>query len=550
MTLHRDLYASALELLTRLELDDVMAGIGKIFAEHLQAGAQGLIVWDSDMEEFGRKAAYGADEKTRKLIERVLSDLEDGELDYILPEGGHVRQLTEDEAPGDGSFYLVRLQEGEDFAGCLVLAGDLEIAAIEGLLHELPVTRALHNAWMHAELNAENVRLRKSYDDLEGKVGALEDQTMTLIRDITVNDSIRTKHVEKERLVYWISNAVRSSVRIQEVLDTTVDKIGTTLALSRCHVLRADLNDKIEIYEYHADGVGSVRDDFLEEEGLTFTRKALSLKSPQHLEDPGTADSNGWNKDFLVHLGLRSGLIVPIILRERVMGVVFLEDCEVPREWSIDDIALIGSLADQLAVAIENGELHRELEKQAVTDGLTGVANRRSFNESLSKEFERARRYEQDLSLLVVDLDYLKRINDNYGHMVGDEAIKEIGRVLAQSSRSTDTTARYGGEEFCVLLPNTGIEMAEQLGERLRRLIAEVTIEGPGSLSASIGVANFPLHADSPDLLFLRADEALYRAKQDGRNLIRVSCLGPDGKELPKDKKGDRKQSLVPESSP
>lgn len=550
MTLHRDLYASALKLFTRLELDEVMAGIGKIFAEHLQAEAQGLIVWDSDMDEFGRKAVYGASEKDRKLIERVLSELEDGELDINSMAGMNVRTLTEDEAPGEGTFYLVRLQEGEELAGCLVLAGDLEIAAIEEVLLELPVTRALHNAWLHAELDAENNRLRKSYVDLEGSFETLQDQTRNLIRDITVNDSIRTKHVERERLVYWISNAVRSSVRIQEVLDTMVDKIGTTLALSRCHVLRADLNDQIEVYEYHADGLGSVKDDFLAGEGLSFTRKALGVKSPQHLEDPGVADSNGWNKDFLMHLGLRSGLIVPIILRERVMGVVFLEDCALVREWSIDDIALIGSLADQLAVAIENGELHRELEKQAVTDGLTGVANRRSFNESLTKEFERARRYEQDLSLLVVDLDYLKRINDTYGHMVGDEAIKEIGRVLAQSSRSTDTTARYGGEEFCVLLPNTGIEMAEQLGERLRRLIAEVTIEGPGSLSASIGVANFPLHADSPDLLFLRADEALYRAKQDGRNLIRVSSLGPDGKELPKGKKGDRKQSLVPESSP
>ncbi|MBZ0188784.1 MAG: sensor domain-containing diguanylate cyclase, partial [Candidatus Obscuribacterales bacterium] len=446
---------------------------------------------------------------------------------------------------------VIRLAEEGELAGCLVLSGSaaVTVADVEQLFAEIPLVRALRNAWLQSELEHENKRLRNSYDELEDKTAVLEDQTRKLIHDLTVNDTIRTKHVERERLVYWISNAVRSSVHIQEVLDTTVDKIGTTLSLSRCHLLRADLNDQIEVYDYHFEGVPTVRDEFLKGEGMTFTRKALSLKSPQHLEDLEFDDQSNFNADFLKLLGMRSGLIVPIILRERVLGVVFLEDCELAREWSIDDISLIGSLADHLAVAIENAELHRELEKQAVTDGLTGVANRRSFNESLTKEFERARRYEQELSLLVVDLDYLKKINDNYGHMVGDQAIKEIGRVLAQSSRSTDTTARYGGEEFCVLLPNTGIQMAEQLGERLRRLIYEVVIEGPGNLSASIGVSNFPLHADSADTLFLRADEALYRAKQDGRNLIRVSNLTPDGKELPRAQKVDRKQSLVPEGS-
>ena len=210
-------------------------------------------------------------------------------------------------------------------------------------------------------------------------------------------------------------------------------------------------------------------------------------------------------------------------------------------------MSMIDSLADHLAVAIENAELHRELEKQAVTDGLTGVANRRSFNEALEREFERAKRYSQDLSLIVVDLDFLKKINDTYGHMTGDEAIKSIGHVLAQSSRSTDITARYGGEEFCVLLPNTDIGMAEQLGERLRRLIADTHVEGPGNLSASLGVASYPLHAGSPDMLFLRADEALYQAKQDGRNCIRVAIEKDSGSEP--NSTGDSKQSLVQEKT-
>lgn len=173
-------------------------------------------------------------------------------------------------------------------------------------------------------------------------------------------------------------------------------------------------------------------------------------------------------------------------------------------------------------MAIENAELHQEKERQAVTDGLTGIANRRSFGETLAREFERAKRYEQPLSLVVIDMDFLKVINDSFGHQIGDEAIRQIGRILKQSSRSIDLAARYGGEEFCLLLPNTEIKMAEQFAERLRRLINDVHIEGPGHISASMGVASYPLHASDPDALFRKADEALYEAKQAGRNLVKV----------------------------
>jgi diguanylate cyclase (GGDEF)-like protein len=216
-------------------------------------------------------------------------------------------------------------------------------------------------------------------------------------------------------------------------------------------------------------------------------------------------------------------------MRNRVLGVLFLQDCVQPRDWSIDDVSMIGSLADNLSVAIENAELHQERERQAVTDGLTGVANRRSFNENFTREFERARRYGETLSLVMIDLDFLKKINDTYGHQAGDEAIKMIGKMLRQSSRSIDTAARYGGEEFCLLLPNTEIDMAEQLADRLRRLINEEQIEGPGRISASLGVASYPLHADNEEALFQRADEALYAAKQGGRNQVKVATAAAEG---------------------
>ena len=194
-----------------------------------------------------------------------------------------------------------------------------------------------------------------------------------------------------------------------------------------------------------------------------------------------------------------------------------------PRQWSIVNTALFGSLADQLSVAIENADLHEEKKLQAVTDALTGIANRRHFNETFAKEFERAKRYDEPLSLIIIDLDFLKTLNDTFGHHVGDEAIKTIGKVLSTSCRSIDLPARYGGEEFCLLLPNTDLEMAEIMAERVRKLIAEVEIKGPGNISASLGVANLPEHAQDPDSLFAAADQALYQAKSGGRNRVRVA---------------------------
>lgn len=548
MSCENNKHAILQKLLSITELEPCLSMIGELILETSESRAVALMIWDTDMESFAQFKSFGPE---KKRIIAVCDEIAESfneidskalELDLeALPA-----KITE-------PFKQISLHRlvYEDQLCAVVLVGDSakERTVTAELFSDLPIAHTIHNAWSYSELARENDRLRSQYEEMEDRTAQFEEQTRKLIHDLTARDSIRIKQVERERLVYWISNLVRSSVRIQEVLDTIVEKICTNWALSRTSLLRAGkLLDQFEVYEYHGENVVSVKDEFSSDHGLEFTRMALDVKSPEFID----LEVNGgrFNREFLDIIGMRSGLIIPLVVRERVLGCVFLQDCVMPREWSIDDISLLGSLADQVAIAIENAELHMEVERQAVTDGLTGVANRRSFNDSLTKEFERAKRYGQPLSLAVIDLDFLKKINDTYGHMTGDEAIKSIGYVLRESSRSIDITARYGGEEFCVLLPNTDIEMAEQLAERLRRIIRETEIDGPGALSASIGVASYPLHADGADALFLRADEALYRAKQDGRNLVRVSNLTPDGGTIPPvPKKPDSQQSLLQEKS-
>lgn len=522
-----------LRLLSSIELDEVQEIVSEIFLESVQARGLAILMWDRDLEISQETVCFGA---AKRDIGKVASKFADWFQDQpALIEELDTEDLGFELASNLDPVVLVRIRRTDDksmglCAGVLLFGSEAKTKELEELVSTYPFAQALSNSWEHRELQKENQRLRSQYEEIEGKTGMLEEQTMKLIHDLTARDSIKTKHLERERLVYWISNAVRSSLQIQQVLDMTAEKIGETFGVSRCLFLRPlESSEELDVHEYTTES-SSVRHEFFTDAGKEFTKKALTTTTPQNLDHPDIDMQTTYDRTFLRQLDYCSGLIVPLLMRDRVLGVLFLQDCLTSREWSIDDISLLGSLADQVSVAIENAELHLERERQAVIDGLTGVANRRCFNESFTREFERARRYEQPLSLVVIDLDFLKKINDNWGHQVGDEAIKGIGSVLKQSIRTIDLAARYGGEEFCLLLPNTELPMAEQFAERIRRLINDIEVEGYGKISASLGVATYPQHADDPDTLFLHADEALYVAKQSGRNQVRTWSALASGK--------------------
>ena len=170
---------------------------------------------------------------------------------------------------------------------------------------------------------------------------------------------------------------------------------------------------------------------------------------------------------------------------------------------------------------------NRRLEELATTDALTGLLNRRALLDRLSGEVERARRFKSQISLLMVDLDHFKTVNDRYGHLAGDEVLRQVGDLLARVIRTIDVVARYGGEEFVVALPETttvgAVVFAERLRERVARQAFEVAGDSNFQLTCSVGVATFPSpHVASTEALFARADEALYRAKSGGRNQVRV----------------------------
>jgi diguanylate cyclase (GGDEF)-like protein len=164
----------------------------------------------------------------------------------------------------------------------------------------------------------------------------------------------------------------------------------------------------------------------------------------------------------------------------------------------------------------------------AVTDSLTKLYIRRHFVQRLEDELRRARRYNHNLSLLVIDIDHFKTLNDKYGHQAGDAVLVEMARAFRRMTRATDVTARYGGEEFCIILPETPLEGAQIIAERLRVEIENVDISFTNyklKTTISIGVATFPIHAENVEGLIRAADLAMYKAKELGRNRT-VVCNG------------------------
>jgi diguanylate cyclase (GGDEF)-like protein len=192
------------------------------------------------------------------------------------------------------------------------------------------------------------------------------------------------------------------------------------------------------------------------------------------------------------------------------------------RRFATAERELFHYLAGQAAVSLDNVGLHETVERQAVTDELTGLANRRRFEETLESEVERFRRFGQPLALVLLDIDNFKIVNDTYGHQQGDVVLREVARVLRESSREVDEPARYGGEELAVVLPGTDLEGAVNLAERVRRGIEslEVRMGANGSLrvTASLGVATLPGAGYDARSLVEAADDALYRAKRMGKN--------------------------------
>jgi diguanylate cyclase (GGDEF)-like protein len=219
---------------------------------------------------------------------------------------------------------------------------------------------------------------------------------------------------------------------------------------------------------------------------------------------------------------IRSYLAIPIRLHDRVLGLLRL-DSDTPGRFSAQDIKRLQPLVNAAAIALENARLFGEVQRLAITDGLTGTYNRRHFFELAERELNRARRFGYPVSAIMLDVDHFKQVNDAYGHAVGDQVLHTLAKRCSENIRDIDILGRYGGEEFAIILSATDLLGAQNIAERLRRRVADVPVlteQRDLTITISLGVASSTRDDEDVAALLNRADAAMYEAKQAGRDRV------------------------------
>src|SRR5215469_4164849 len=215
----------------------------------------------------------------------------------------------------------------------------------------------------------------------------------------------------------------------------------------------------------------------------------------------------------------RAVLCIPITYSETLLGVLNVESHR-ENAFAPQDILILKTLADLLATALHNSFVFQKLQQQSITDGLTGIKTRRFFWEALSSEWKRASRSGRPFSVVLIDLDKFKEVNDTLGHLEGDLVLARVGRLLEQKCRQSNVVARYGGDEFIILMPETGVEQAEVLAERLRLWLATDPMLCEHHITGSFGVASFPVHGFSAEDIIRVAHAGMYVSKKAGGDRV------------------------------
>ena len=343
----------------------------------------------------------------------------------------------------------------------------------------------------------------------------LSNQSASAIERIRLLKEIERRSAELDA-VHKASLSLTASLDLQEVLDTILENTLELLSDAQdAHIFLYDeekLNFGAALWSGGHKGKAWANP---RPGGLTYSvaRGGEVINVPDMREHPLFKDTPPTWIGSIVGLPLKIG--------PRVVGVMTVADAKT-NAFAERKLHVLRLLADQAAIAIENARLHDMVTRQARTDALTGLPNRRAFNERLNEEVRRSDRYQQALSLLMIDLTTFKHINDTYGHPVGDLVLKQVSACLRSSMRSSDFLARYGGDEFTVVLPKTDSKAAKWIARRLKDRVQSCQLEIPGreetSISLEIGIASYPAQARTVESLLKAADDNLYLVKEGGNS--------------------------------
>ncbi len=325
------------------------------------------------------------------------------------------------------------------------------------------------------------------------------------------------EQAEREVVMNYVAAAIGNSSPLEEILQTAANGVGRALDVQYCAVrIQGDLVEKQITRSYYRSDVlprNSGGDPLADLDDLG-GRVARTLET--------------WliDGDHPEPQALKAQALLPLVYSGGFVGFLLVRTDDPGRVWADSELMFLHTVADQLTVGVKHAHLLAQLKLQALTDAVTGCYNRRAFELQLERDLHLATRMRQPVSLIMLDVDDFKQINDRAGHSAGDSALRMLADGMRAELRAVDTAVRFGGDEFAIILPQANLDGALIVAERLRSRVEKTEVPGYGCLTASLGLATFPLHASSRDTLILAADRALYRAKHSGGN--RVSDPPPE----------------------
>ncbi|MFP5261687.1 MAG: diguanylate cyclase [Blastocatellia bacterium] len=371
-----------------------------------------------------------------------------------------------------------------------------------------------------------NVQRPDERATLEGLLTASTPRNSSLRLALAFTTKLATlmqRQNELEMATNRISSAISSTLELEPILQSAVEEVGRALQSRRAALVLwqegTSRPEGMSVYE-RSDESDDSPESYSSESSQGSLEGAHQRPNHQHAKPPEPQPAPGEAAES--RLIIPGPLEIPITYRNSIIGVLVVEDDTPGRIWQDEEVLMVKTVSDQLAVAISHARLFRQVQTQAMTDALTGLFNHRYFQERLDRETKLADRNNDMLSLILLDLDHLKRINDTHGHRAGDAALCHAAQVMQSTVRDIDVCARYGGEEFVIILPQCGREDAINVAERLREAIASKPVQKIGQVTASIGVATYPVATKTKEELIEMADRAMYLAKAAGRNRVRT----------------------------
>ncbi len=399
-----------------------------------------------------------------------------------------------------------------------------------------------------ANTHEELARIKQAKQLEESFLKESKESQELALRKANTQIDLQRREAEKrhgqDQLLHRISNSIRKSFDIKSTnIEEMLDTLAGYFNLDCCFLVLPS--------EEHEDD--TIRAQYVTDKDYDVLAKNLDLQILQTFKEHFNWDTALFVSDVarerrpevfikgpLANYPLISLLYIPITYEEKLLGLLCGHRCETQAQWSQDNVSFFRQVADQIASGVANARLYSFVQRQATTDGLTGLFNHRTAQEKLAEQLRVAERYGRKLSLIMLDVDHFKAINDNHGHQAGDAVLKAVAKLIRTACRDVDIPARYGGEEFLLILPEVNQEGAAVLAERIRTRLEDEKIRYEDleiTVTASFGIASFPDDSKNQDQLIELADRALYMSKRMGRNQVHIARDLLFQKYIPKDTK-------------